>query len=43
MSSTTDAGSSALFAEMEKGPSGEVGFYAFRRWFLAALRSGRVT
>jgi Ca2+-binding EF-hand superfamily protein len=31
-----------MFAEMEKGPSGEVGFHAFRRWFLAGMQDGRV-
>eukprot|EP01043_Picozoa_sp_COSAG02_P003204 COSAG02_NODE_76_length_41115_cov_60.967817_31_plen_700_part_00 len=31
-----------MFDEMEKGPSGEVGFHAFRRWYLQALEDGRV-
>ena len=31
-----------MFREMEKGPSGEVGFHAFRRWFLKALEDGRI-
>ncbi len=31
-----------MFDEMEKGPSGEVGFHSFRRWYLKALEDGRV-
>jgi Ca2+-binding EF-hand superfamily protein len=31
-----------MFGEMEKGPSGEVGFHAFRRWYLKAMEDGRV-
>jgi len=34
--------SAGMFAEMEKGPDGEVGFHAFRRWYLEALSTGRV-
>ena len=36
------AEAAAMFDEMEKGPSGEVGFHSFRRWYLKALQDGRV-
>eukprot|EP01047_Picozoa_sp_COSAG01_P076208 COSAG01_NODE_13310_length_1603_cov_16.552527_1_plen_308_part_10 len=32
----------SLFAEIERGPDDRVGFYAFRRWYLAMLQQGRL-
>lgn len=33
----------ALFEQMERGPTGEVGFFAFRRWYLGAVDAGTIS